>query len=139
MPSTPPDDPTRLRNLARHLEVFEAAGFEFGRWVPSRPRDDGVIVMGWYERSPAADAFCADAMGLQTVSGFDWPAWSKSERGLALIGHPAAVATASVEELANLLTAYIRADRFSEGTLAEAFETGMLTAILRRAQALSGG
>jgi hypothetical protein len=47
------------------------------------------------------------------------------------------VSSATADELRKLLTVYVRAERFGDGTLENAFESGMLTAIVRRAQALA--
>jgi len=51
------------------------------------------------------------------------------------------VAAATPEQLAMLLTAIVRSDRFVEGSIAGAFESGLLVAICRRAATLleSGG
>ena len=124
-----------LRRLARHRATFEAPGFRFGWWVPSRERDDGVIEMGWYEPGPEALAFLADARAL--IEPFDWPAWASGPEGRALLGHPEAVGSASADELRKLLTVYVRSERFGDGTLEAAFDSGMLTAILRRAGILA--
>jgi hypothetical protein len=125
----------RLRRLARHLSAFEAPGFSFGSWMPARKRDDGVIVMGWYEPGPEADAFLADARAL--ITPFDWPAWASASEGQSLLGHPEAVGSASADDLRKLLTVYVRSERFGDGTLEAAFASGMLTAIIRRAGVLA--
>jgi hypothetical protein len=125
----------RLRRLARHLPTFEAEGFRFGSWVPSTERDDGVIVMGWYEPGPEAEEFLADARAM--ITPFDWPAWASGPEGQALLGHPEAVASASADDLRKLLTVYVRSERFGDGTLEAAFASGMLTAIIRRAGVLA--
>ncbi len=125
----------RLRRLAAHLPAFQAPGFTFGAWEPSRTRDDGVIELGWYRFSPAADAFLRDLAGW--VTPFDWPTWATGEVGHSLLRDPDAVASASADNLGKLLTSVVRGDRFSEGTLAWAYESGLLTAILRRADALA--
>lgn len=125
----------RLRRLAQHLPAFESPGFRFGSWVPSWERDDGVIVMGWYEPAPEAEAFLADARAM--ITPFDWPAWASGPEGQALLGHPEAVASASADDLRKLLTVYVRSERFGDGTLEAAFASGMLTAIIRRAGVLA--
>jgi hypothetical protein len=71
------------------------------------------------------------------VQPFDWMAWLETERGKELAGSPKAVASANADELGKLLTAVVRSDRFSDGSLAGAYESGLLTAILRRAKALA--
>lgn len=135
-PSVLNDEPQEpLRRLARHLPAFESPGFRFGSWVPSWQRDDGVTVVGWYEPGPEAEAFLADARALMTP--FDWPAWASGPDGQRLLGHPEEVASASADELSKLLTVYVRSERFGDGTLEAAFASGMLTAIIRRADALT--
>jgi hypothetical protein len=124
-----------LRRIARHLPAFEAPGFTFGSWEPSRKREDGVIVLGWYVPGPEAEAFLADLGGW--ITPFDWMTWSSSPAGKALLGQPDAVASASVEDLRCLLTVFVRGERFGEGTLENAFNAGMLTAIMRRAGVLA--
>jgi Family of unknown function (DUF6508) len=124
-----------LHRLARHLPVFEAPGFTFGSWEPSREREDGIIVLGWYVPGPEAEAFLADLGGW--ITPFDWMAWAASPEGQALLGHPDAVASASADDLRKLLTTYVRGERFGDGTLENAFMSGMLTAIMRRAGVLA--
>lgn len=124
-----------LHRLARHLPVFETPGFTFGYWQPSREREDGVIVLGWYVPGPEAEAFLADLSGW--ITPFDWMTWASSPAGHALLGHPDAVASASAEDLQKLLTVYVRGERFGEGTLENAFKSGMLAAIMRRAGVLA--
>jgi hypothetical protein len=134
--AVPKDDPRDpLRRIARHLAIFESPGFRFGSWVRSRRRDDGVLVMGWYEPGPEAEAFLGDARAM--ITAFDWPAWASGPDGRALLGHPDAVASASADDLRRLLTVYVRSERFGDGTLEAAFASGMLTAIIRRAAVLS--
>ena len=125
-----------LRRIGQHLPTLERPGFRFGEWVPSRRDDDGALHLGWYEPSAEAGAFLADARAW--LEPFDWPAWAESAEGQRLLGHPDAVASASAEDLRRLLTVYVRAERFGDGTLEAAFESGMLTAIVRRAAALAG-
>jgi hypothetical protein len=71
------------------------------------------------------------------IEPFDWPAWAQSAEGRALLGHPDAIASASAEGLRKLLTVYLRSERFGDGTLENVFRSGMLTAIVRRADVLA--
>jgi hypothetical protein len=129
------EDVARLHRLGQHLAVLESPDFSFGAWVPMRELADGSFTMPYYEPSSEAEAFLADARAL--VHPFDWPAWASSPEGQRLLGHPEAVASASAEDLGKLLTTYVRSERFGEGTLAGAYESGMLTAIARRASVLA--
>lgn len=125
----------RLRELARHLAAVEADGFEFGRWVPARERSDGVIVMGWFEPGPEAEAFFADAASW--VTPFDWQAWLRTDEGRRLASDPSAVAGADLDGLTRLLTALVRSQRFNDASWEGAYQSGLLTALMRRAAALA--
>lgn len=129
----------RLELLARHLETFEAPGFSFGHWQASWTGADGIIHLGWYEFSPEADAFLADARRGGWVTPFDWGSWLRTPEGRSLSTDPGAIAHADVPALGHLLTALVRSERFGDGTLESAYERGILTAIMRRAARLTSG
>jgi len=122
-----------LRALADLAPILEAPDADFGHWFTPPPKD-GVLSMGWYEFGPAGEAFRAAAAGW-ILPGFDWRAWLETEEGSGL-RKPEAVAAATPEQLAMLLTAIVRSDRFVEGSIAGAFESGLLAAICRRAAVL---
>jgi hypothetical protein len=130
-------DVTRLRRLAAQLPKLESPEFTFGEWVEAWTDAEGVIHMPWYRLSPQAEAFLAALGEGGWVTPFDWMRWIAGPEGKALSSGPAAVATASEDDLGRLLTAIVRSDRFNEGSLAGAWESGMLTAIVRRAGVLA--
>lgn len=125
-----------LEVLASWVAVLESPDLEFGHWVTSEPDADGVIQMPWYDYSPEARRFCMEVASAGWVRDFDWMAWSATPRARLLIGDPTAVQTADAEDLSRLITTIIRGDRFREGAIADSFESGLLTAIAKRAQAL---
>lgn len=129
-----------LADLAPLLE--SAAATDFGRWELPRPRD-GVQSLGYFVFGPVGEAFLAAVRGNGwVVTGFAWPAWLETDEGRALRDRPDAVAAAGPDDLARLVTAIIRSDRFVEGSIAGAFESGLLARIARRAAVLlaeSGG
>lgn len=136
MPVTSPGDtPPTLRydRLASLLPVFEDPGFSFGAWAGGGRGEDGAIRMPFFAPSDAARQFLdvVEQDGWM-LRGFDRVAWIRTEEGQRLKEDPGAVTDAGAAELARLLTAIIRADRFSDGALAGACERGLLTAILRR-------
>ena len=67
---------------------------------------------------------------------FDWATWAQTAEGQRLLGEPRHIATATADQLGKVLTTVIRHERFSEGTLNEALESGLLLAIAQRAEAL---
>ncbi len=135
---TDDDLAARLRALARHRSILGAPGFSFGEWVDAGRNADGTLSLGWYRLSDAAEAFVRDVGGAGWIVPFDWPAWMATAEAQALVTDHARIAGASVEELSRLLTAIVRSDRFTEGSMAGAFESGLIGAILERAEALAG-
>jgi hypothetical protein len=120
----------RLAGLAAFLPEFEREGFVFGQW------EGGAMQMPYYSLSEAGMAFYKAVYALGWVVDFDWPEWGRTPEGERLLGDPAVLAEASVEDLARVITTCIRRDRFCEGALAGDFKEGRLLAILRRAAAL---
>jgi hypothetical protein len=129
---------TQLRCLADWLPVLEAPGFNPGEWRGGDADADGVIHMPWFEYSEGLAAWpgpCAESL---IVVGFDWMTWLQTAEGASLAGDVGAIARASSTDLARLVTAIRRGDRFVEGNIAGAFASGVLAAISRRASALLG-
>ena len=116
-----------------------APDFVIGRWAGGTRDADGTIQMPWFDYSEETRAFITDAYANHWVVGFDWPGWARTPRGRRLLADPDLITTASPDDLAHVLTVVIRSDRFSEGAVAGAHRTGLLTAIARRASALNAG
>lgn len=115
-------DTASLKALAEFLPRFEAPGFEFGSWES-----------GWF--SPSQEAL--DFISACYASGwmkpnFDWPTWMGTEEAARLRDDPAALEQATPEQLSRLLTVLVRQDRFADGSLAAAFDSGLLVRIVRR-------
>lgn len=130
---------SRLRGLAAFADELESPGFDAGHWHDSEPTaaDPDVITMPWYELSERALAFVRAIGANGWVEPFDWMAWAETAEGKALRDDRDALAQASPDQLQRLLTTLVRADRFSEGTLGWAFESGLMAAIARRAEKLA--
>lgn len=101
---------------------------------------DGVIRAGYFALSPDASAFVTAAYdGHWVRPEIDWSQWAAGEAYRRLRADPLAVAGASVDEIAHLLTTLIRGDRFNEGLLAAAYDDGLLARILARVVVLARG
>jgi hypothetical protein len=123
----------RLRPLADLVPILEAPDADFGHWDTS-PGPDGTLHLPWFVFGPTAEAFReAVGRGGWITTGFDWMAWLQTEEGQTFRDRPEAVASATPEQLAMLLTAIVRSDRFVEGSMAGAFKSGLLSRIARRA------
>ena len=110
------------------LPILEAPSFRAGSWR-SEPG-----TFPFY----AFDSGAMQVLKILRESGvirpFDWGAWqSTAER---LYRDPKALGRARLSTLGRLLTLHVRKDRFCEGHLASMFESGHITAILRRAAEL---
>lgn len=127
----------RLRGLAAWADELARPDLVLGRWHPSWTDDRGVMHLGWYELTEAGLRFTSDAGRLGFIRPFPWMEWLETPRGRELAGSPDAVASATTEEVANLLTAIIRSERFSDGSIAGAHEKGLLLACARRAAVLA--
>ena len=95
--------------------------------------------MPWFELGPTALAFTGavgEAGFMRT--DFAWPDWISTPEAIALRTDRDALARATPDQLAKLLTMLIREDRFNEGALAHSFETGLIAAVARRAKVLAG-
>ncbi|WP_246264408.1 DUF6508 domain-containing protein [Acrocarpospora pleiomorpha] len=93
------------------------------------PGEEGVSEMPHAIYSDALDAVLSVLVGLQVIVPFDWSAW---HRATPLFPDGNGLDQAPVADAARLATTFIRAERFSEGTIQEAIQSGALHAILRR-------
>lgn len=116
-----------LRVLAEFLPKFEAPGFDFGSWDS-----------GWFRLGNEASDFISACYEWGWVqSGFDWPEWMHTKEAERLRDDPTAIENATPEQLRRLLTLLIRQDRFVEGLVGAAFESGLLVRIVRRIATLA--
>ena len=118
-----------LAALARALESAE------GTAPPNVTKVRGVLSIG--PNPEILSDFCRAVFeGDWMIPQFDWPAWAATAEAEALRERRDALAMAKPEQIARLLTALIRRDRFVEGSLISDLASGLLTAIARRAQSL---
>jgi hypothetical protein len=133
--TTPAPRPDRLDAIGAFADELAADDFDIGRWRGGEPGDDGVIQMPWYDLSDRALAFVSALGGI--IEPFDWPTWAATDEAKQLYEDRDALANATPKQLSKLATSLVRSDRFSEGALASAFESGVMAAIARRAAALA--
>lgn len=126
----------RLRGIAAFLPVLERSGFEFGAWQGGVDGSESPQ-MPFYALGPEAHDLVQTARELGWVYDFDWQAWMASEEGRHLLGDGQSVASATPDQLERLLTVIIRSDHLGDGALDAADMSGLLVAILRRAEALA--
>jgi hypothetical protein len=136
-----PDEPTddeivaRLRAAsdAQWQAVWDAAGAVADLDAPAHWEGgetvDGVLHLAYPVYDPAVHRL---TRALGALSGglvvFSWPDWE----GLARYRTPEAIATAPIADIPRLITAIVRSERFSDGSLEGAIEAGLLAAIVER-------
>ena len=125
----------KLSAIARFASVFAKPGFRFAtrREAAEGP---GERAVPRFHLSEDAYSFIEAATSSEWVELPDWRTWSFSEEAQDLNRNPTLIARASEDLLGKLLTVHIRNDRFHEGALNAAFESGVLTAIVQRAGVL---
>ena len=129
--------PPRLDGLASLLPAFEAPDAEFGTWEGGDEVEPGTFTMPWFSHSELTSRFLEVAYCDGWVRpDFDWPAWAQTPEAQRLRDDREALEQATVLELARLLTVVIRSERFGEGAVAEAIESGLVAAVLRRIEQL---
>jgi hypothetical protein len=134
--ASPPTDRDRLAGLVTFLPAFESPGFSFAELIPSKELSPGVFNFPYYSYSDTALAFTKAAYDLGWVGDFDYATWMHTTHAKRLRDDRGVLARARAESLRRLLTVLIRHDRFVDGELAWAYESGLLTAIVRRASVL---
>jgi hypothetical protein len=126
----------QLLALARFAPIFCAPDFRFTLTEQASSNGAHVFAGPGGSLSPGALAFVECAYESGWVKSFDWADWLQMAEAQDLANNPEAMAAATHDQLAKVLTALIRQDRFDEGALNSAFQSGLLTAIVQRAEAL---
>ncbi|PSR61386.1 hypothetical protein C8259_20320 [Nocardia nova] len=94
--------------------------------------DKAASGAAWSRKAPLVDEvvrFLVDRHLLLTH--FNWGAWEEGQHAIQRRDR-AALATCTAQQCLQYLTLLVRADRFTEGTLASAFESGLMQALLHR-------
>jgi Family of unknown function (DUF6508) len=129
-----PPTPEAVAALLELLPVLESPDFLAGEWCGGEEDADGVISMPWFELSPDASAFVDALRAHGLIVPFDWVAWHE-EAECIVTGD--GLEHADLLTLRKLLILLVRRDRFVEGSLGEAFASGLVVRIVRRLQELN--
>lgn len=137
---TPQYTALALRDIAAFLPVFEQPDFEFVRLVQPTSSTPGVSTFAYPSYHPEVLRFLHVIEQHGWVYGspdFQWPTWMQTEEAARLRDDPTALASATPEQLAKLLTVFDRQERFCEGSMQGFYRSGLLTGILRRVAVLA--
>jgi hypothetical protein len=131
-------DRNNLAAIAGLEPIVRDPAADFGHWEQPPPEPDGRLHMPYYVFGPAGRAFLGAVTESGAVlAGFDWPSWMATDEAIALQSRPEVLAAATPEQLARLLTAIVRSERFTEGSIAGAWESGLLGRVVARAASLT--
>ncbi len=102
---------------------------KFGKWVGGKNNEEGIIQMPYCVASPVVSKFLEIVYGLPIIISFNWGTWEE--------GHQMAsdesfdFDTVELPVKCKLITAIVRNDRFCEGALVSAFESGLILRLLK--------
>ena len=116
--------PEQIDAVLGFLPLFEQPGVVFGEWQTPQGQ------MPYYAPSRQVLDFVQALYDEHLIVVFDWGAWQEEVERYR--SDPQALAEADLLTVRKLLTAHVRKDRFVEGHLGSVFESGHMTAILRR-------
>lgn len=130
----------KTARLARIAERFEDADVISSTEVPIWNRDSKVLVVHPGLYTPIVDEFIETAYEDDWVRrDFDWTEWVDTPEAQHLLNDPEAVRRASKQQVAYLLTVILRQDRFADGAILGAIESGYLQRLLQRIRTLDDG
>jgi hypothetical protein len=114
----------QINAILKYLSIFEKQDYQFGQWVEQEGQ------FPYFSFSPEVDEFIGALHKQNMIIPFDWKSWRAEAKRYQ--SDPDALEAVDLLTLRKLLTAHVRADRFTEGHLANVFESEHITAILRR-------
>ena len=108
-------------------EIEDASSF--GRVAGGQEIEEGVMQFHYMISSPVVDLFRQLVYELPVMVVFDWGRWKEGNR--MLNDESFDFDTVDIPTKCKLITSIVRADRFSEGYLVSAFESGVILRILK--------
>jgi ADP-ribosyl-[dinitrogen reductase] hydrolase len=112
-----------IQAVLNFLPIFERPDFSPGEWITQ----EGSLP--YFNYATEALDFIETLSGNGFIQPFNWINW---EEGRQLVDNPTLIGKADLQTLRKLLTAHVRADRFTEGHLAAMFESRHISMILMR-------
>lgn len=100
----------------------------FGKLKGGNKNKDGSICMPYYEENKVVSLFRSIAYNIPIIIPFDWGKW---EKGRKIVNNPYFdCQTIDIITICKTITAIVRSDRFCEGALISAFESGLILKLL---------
>jgi len=100
----------------------------FGKLKGGNKNKDGSICMPYYEENEVVSLFRSIAYDIPIIIPFDWGKW---EKGRKIVNNPYFdYQTIDIITICKIITAIVRNDRFCDGALISAFESGLILKLL---------
>ena len=101
----------------------------FGEWEKGEKDEEGVIQFPYFIPADVVSQFLKIVYSIPIIISFNWGAWNE---GRKIANTPNFnFDNANLVTKCKLITALVRNDRFCDGALASAFESGLILKILK--------
>jgi hypothetical protein len=124
-----------IRRLLSFLPLLSGQGIQHGTYPNLEKTGNNTYSIIPSKLSVTAASFVAACNEENFVQPFDWCSWSEAHQ--AEINDDAFILNLDLHGIVMLLTTHIRTDRFCDGHLLSAFESGAIVRILDRLQEIS--
>jgi len=101
----------------------------FGRYQGIAETEEGVFTLPYWITGDLIDRFVKIVYEMPIIISFDWAAWDEGRRIANDLDFD--YNTIDIPTKCKLITAIVRNDRFCDGALAEAFESGWMLKVLK--------
>ena len=101
---------------------------KFGEWAGGEKNDKGIIQMPYCITAPIVSKFSEIVYSLPIMISFDWMAWDEGRKIASDENFD--FDKLDIPTKCKLITSVVRSDRFCEGALVSAFESGLILKIL---------
>jgi hypothetical protein len=124
------------KEFLKYIDYFRSNDFEFCKWEGPEKQEDGDIVMRYPVYDEGVHRFNEEFYDSDLVDGEYFETLEKYNAEASKLTE--LIETADIKLLKAILTFYIRAERFSEGTWADAIEKKVFLRVLLRLEELVG-
>jgi hypothetical protein len=114
-----------LQDLIPEIETTSV----FGEWPGGDKNAQGVFTLPYCAPAPVVSRFLKAVYGIPIIIDFDWISWDEGRK--IARDHDFDFDTVDLQTKCKLITAIVRNDRFCEGALVSAFDTGLILRILK--------
>jgi len=122
------NDTKQLQSINTRIQSYTG---EWGMRHEDEHTESGALIFPWIDQTPLIHEFVQFMYDKKLVVVFVWTEWQEGRDWYALQDE-SKYDTLDVETILKLLTAVVRNDRFNDGALVRAFESGVFPKILQK-------